>query len=438
MQYNLSIQIIYLYLIFICNLFFGYGFQILNFFDIPLNYFFLIAGFFLFKINSSLLILKEVNLQIIVLIWIFYNFVKIIFGVNEYGQIAIRDASFSIDIFFLLISLKLFNMDDPVHEIRKLFKYCFIILIIFILAWFFKSFFRQFDIKVLSPTSQQSYLFFNFQTLSFLCAWFSFYLLTFENNKNFFSVVVFLLLTIFTLIIFQRRSIYLIYFSIFIFSLFYNPKSSLKLLAIILLGLLCLPLLNFANLIPEGYLGKADNIYFFIDHIKSIFSNNLLEYDNFKSTQGTAQIRIQWWNEIISTNFSNYFYLFFGREYGIPLTNFIGSKSIIIREPHNMYLTIFARTGIIGSLIYIILTIKLIKIWIKAFKLSKNKLFKNENKILIFLAIFIISIYSGCISDSMLTSNYYSIVFNISWSIIILVYLKLKNIKANENFTNSQ
>ena len=101
-----------------------------------------------------------------------------------------------------------------------------------------------------------------------------------------------------------------------------------------------------------------------------------------------------------------------------------------------MYLTIFARTGLIGSLIYIILTYKLILVWIEAYKISRKKMYLNENKILLFLMVYIISIYIGNISDSMLTSNYYSIIFNISWAIIIIVYLKLKK-KINENFTNS-
>tara|TARA_B100000963_G_C22573204_1_gene647101 strand:+ start:188 stop:1507 length:1320 start_codon:yes stop_codon:yes gene_type:complete len=439
MYQELSIKIIYLYLIFLCNIFFGYGFQILTFFNIPLNYIFLLLGIAIFKFNHSFLILKNLKLQGIILAWILFNLTKIIFGIAEHGLIAIRDASFSIDIFFLIITLNLLKPDDLINKFKTLLKYCFIILILFILLWFAKSIVREFDIIVTSPTGQRAYLFFNFQTLSILCLWFSFYLLIFKNeiNKNkILPVFIFLALTIFTLVVFQRRYIYLIYISILILSLFLNPKKSLKLFLLIFFGLLSLPILNYINLIPDGYLGRADNISFFIDHLSSTFSKNISEYDAFAGARSTAEIRLFWWKNILLTNLSNYSYFFFGQDYGISLTNFIVGKSIYVREPHNMYLTIFARTGLIGSLIYIILTYKLIIVWIEAYKISRKKMYLNENKILLFLMVYIISIYIGNISDSMLTSNYYSIIFNISWAIIIIVYLKLKK-KINENFTNS-
>ncbi len=439
MYQNLSIKIIYLYLVFLCNIFFGYGFQILTFFNIPLNYIFLLLGLAIFQFNHSFLILKNLKLQGIILAWLLFNITKIILGIAEYGLIAIRDASFSIDILFLIITLNLLEPENIINKFNTLLKYCFIILIIFIFFWFAKSFVREFDIIVTSPTGQRANLFFNFQTLPLLCLWFSFYLLILKNEitkNNILSVFIFLVLTIFTLVIFQRRYIYLIYISIFILSLFLNPKKSLNLFLLILFGLISLPILNYINLIPDGYLGRADNISFFIDHLSSTFSKNISDYDMFAGARDTAEIRLFWWKNILSTNLSNYSYFFLGQDYGVSLTNFIVGKSIYVREPHNMYLTIFARTGLIGSFIYIILTYKLIIIWIEAYKISRKKMYLNENKILLFLMIYIISIYIGNISDSMLTSNYYSIIFNISWAIIIIVYLKLK--KKNENFTNSQ
>ena len=181
MYQELSIKIIYLYLIFLCNIFFGYGFQILTFFNIPLNYIFLLLGIAIFKFNHSFLILKNLKLHGIILAWILFNLTKIIFGISEHGLIAVRDASFSIDIFFLIITLNLLQPDDLINKFKTLLKYCFIILILFILLWFAKSIVREFDIIVTSPTGQRAYLFFNFQTLSILCLWFSFYLLIFKQ-----------------------------------------------------------------------------------------------------------------------------------------------------------------------------------------------------------------------------------------------------------------
>ena len=99
-----------------------------------------------------------------------------------------------------------------------------------------------------------------------------------------------------------------------------------------------------------------------------------------------------------------------------------------------MYITVFARTGLFGLIIFILIHFRLLSIWIYSYKVSLKKEKKKENKILIFLGIYILFIYLLGLTDSVLVASYYSIVFNIFWGVIISIYFKLKE---NENTSNT-
>ena len=99
-----------------------------------------------------------------------------------------------------------------------------------------------------------------------------------------------------------------------------------------------------------------------------------------------------------------------------------------------MYLTVFARTGIFGLMIFLIIHFKLLSIWIQSYKLSLIQKKYTDNKILIFLGIYFLFIYIIGLTDSILVANYYSIVFNIFWGWVISIHYKLKK---NENSSNT-
>ena len=128
------------------------------------------------------------------------------------------------------------------------------------------------------------------------------------------------------------------------------------------------------------------------------------------------------WQELIRNLTSTPYNLFFGKSFGLPLVNFIGQGGIVIREPHNMYLSIFGRGGLIGLFIYIILNIKLINIFFKSYTQSKSDKNSLFFKIILFIGIYILSMYNMGISDSILTNSYFSITLNILWGLVLAIY----------------
>jgi hypothetical protein len=412
------------FLILFSNLFFGWGFQILNIASIPINYIVLIFFLLILPLRENIIKLSIIGFTSIFSIFILFNSVKLIFSISNYGIISIRDASFFIDSLFILISFSFFSQSDNLHKIKKIFDIFFVALIFYIFVWMYEDFFLKFSPIVTSPTGNQTNIFFNFSTLAFLSMWFSFYkiIIKEDKNNNFFNNVIFIFLILFSIIIFQRRFIYIAIICIFIASIILNKTLSIRYFSYFLLGFLFISTFSFFGISFEGKLSRVTNIMFFIDHLGSAIPGYKYENEIFDTTRGTVQTRMFFWQELIRNLTSTPYNLFFGKSFGLPLVNFIGQGGIVIREPHNMYLSIFGRGGLIGLFIYIILNIKLINIFFKSYTQSKSDKNSLFFKIILFIGIYILSMYNMGISDSILTNSYFSITLNILWGLVLAIY----------------
>jgi hypothetical protein len=72
----------------------------------------------------------------------------------------------------------------------------------------------------------------------------------------------------------------------------------------------------------------------------------------YSGAAGGLFLRFQWWYTLFSTMFSDSSTLLLGMGYGIPLTD--GFATTIIREPHNSFISVFCRNGLILFFIWFI------------------------------------------------------------------------------------
>jgi hypothetical protein len=198
--------------------------------------------------------------------------------------------------------------------------------------------------------------------------------------------------------------------------------------------MMVIPILNYIGISLEGKLGKISNMFFFIDHLASSFPGYTGNDNEFIVSSGTAEKRLEFFSYVLLKQLSNLYLFFFGSGFGKPLVDFVATGGITVREPHNMYLTIFARSGFIGFLLFLIINLRLIKIWFETYNFLKNKKNSLNYQLLIFSGIYFLFIYVMGLTDSTLSNNYYSIIFYILWGMII----SLNNLyRVNEDYSNS-
>jgi hypothetical protein len=415
------------------NFFFGWAFQNFTISFVPIVYVFLLLLLLNSKLSSNLKILHEVGLLNIFIFYLIYNMGKLSINYFEYGLVAIRDATYVFDSLFILVSLSFFSSIE--FTITKILKICFLYSFMFILFWYIKDSIIFLSPIITSPIGSQTNLFFNFSTINITCGFFAFYSYLFldSNNKKFFY---FLLFLIFSLILLPKRMIYIWYFSAFLYLIFIDKKNinfTFKLLSIFIV-------LYTIDLIGIFSTFKINEINFF-DFFKSHLLSTIPTYeinntdDFFVGTQSTISWRIDKWTMTISNVMATFNTFLFGLPYGVSLTDFYNTQGIQTREPHNLYITIFARTGLIGSILFLILHFKIIKILYKAYKKSLKIKNQTINKLMILFTIYALFIFGGGgISSSILSATYHSTQFYLFTGIWISIYLK---ILKDENFSNT-
>ena len=415
------------------NFFFGWAFQNFTISFVPIVYVFLLLLLLNSKLSTNLKILQDVGLLNIFLFYLMYNLVKLSINYFEYGLVAIRDGTFVLDSLFILVSLSFFSSIEP--TITKILKICFLYSFMFILFWFIRDSVIFLSPTITSPLGGQTNLFFNFSTINVTCGFFAFYSYLFldSNNKKF---IYFLFFLIFSLILLPKRMIYVWYISAFLYLIFIDKKNinfTFKLLSVFIVFYII-------DLIGIFSIFKVKEINFF-DFFKSHLLSTIPTYeinnidDFFVGTQSTVSWRIDKWTKTISNVMTTFNTFLFGLPFGVSLTDFYNTQGMQTREPHNLYITIFARTGLIGSILFSILHFKIIKILYKAYIKSLILRNKATNKLMILFMMYVLFIFGGGgISSSILSATYHSTQFYLFVGIWISIYFKLLK---DENLSNT-
>jgi hypothetical protein len=415
------------------NFFFGWAFQNFTISFVPIVYVFLLLLLLNSKLSTNLKILEDLGLLNIFLFYLMYNLVKLSINYFEYGLVAVRDGTFVLDSLFVLVSLSFFSSIEP--TITKILKICFLYSFMFILFWFIRDSVIFLSPTITSPLGGQTNLFFNFSTINVTCGFFAFYSYLFldSNNKKF---IYFLFFLIFSLILLPKRMIYIWYISAFLYLIFIDKKNinfTFKLLSVFIVFYII-------DLIGIFSIFKVKGIDFF-DFFKSHLLSTIPTYeinnidDFFVGTQSTVSWRIDKWTKTISNVMATFNTFLFGLPFGVPLTDFYNTQGMQTREPHNLYITIFARTGLIGSILFSILHFKIIRILYKAY--IKSLILKNKatNKLMILFMMYVLFIFGGGgISSSILSATYHSTQFYLFVGIWISIYFKLLK---DENLSNT-
>ena len=415
------------------NFFFGWAFQNFTISFVPIVYVFLLLLLLNSKLSTNLKILQDVGLLNIFLFYLMYNLVKLSINYFEYGLVAVRDGTFVLDSLFVLVSLSFFSSIEP--TITKILKICFLYSFMFILFWFIRDSVIFLSPTITSPLGGQTNLFFNFSTINVTCGFFAFYSYLFldSNNKKF---IYFLFFLIFSLILLPKRMIYVWYISAFLYLIFIDKKNinfTFKLLSFFIVFYII-------DLIGIFSIFKVKEINFF-DFFKSHLLSTIPTYeinnidDFFVGTQSTVSWRIDKWTKTISNVMTTFNTFLFGLPFGVSLTDFYNTQGMQTREPHNLYITIFARTGLIGFILFSILHFKIIRILYKAYIKSLILRNKATNKLMILFTIYVLFIFGGGgISSSILSATYHSTQFYLFVGIWISIYFKLLK---DENLSNT-
>lgn len=396
---------LFLAVMFSFNVAFGNAVMSVVSFGVPLNQ--LLIAFFLLLLASTDLIKIPIGFTILLYIWIFLNlFIWMPIGFLNHGIIAGRDATQVLDAMVIFLAFSVFYRMDG-FSIVKAFEKVFLLALS--LEFLDRVILFQFeDITLVAASSLVEVNLFGgtigsgvIVTASF---WFGIIM------KDSLRVSSFRLLTTVSIILVLLLQNRFLYVSMILTTMAYlvicRPnflnKSLLKKIFFVIIALILfetfvgsiigsiLSLMGESEYILSERLFKYGISSFSLTGILELLQTGFgIENEEYSGAAGGLFLRLEWWVTLFTKMFADTSTLLFGMGYGIPLTD--GIAITAIREPHNSFISVFCRNGLILFLIWI--TFHILVVW-KSFRALK-RVYKDtfEYKLLLVSLLTIISSY---------------------------------------------
>jgi O-antigen ligase len=324
------------------------------------------------------------------------------FDLRNYGAYAARDASFVAEGGFLFLGYLWAQKGEDQALFLKGMAGIFLITFIYSLTVL-----RPGIMAAYSPVSgifqpvpvlgNYSFIFFGLHVGAL------FYALVIPPSKKWRNVLLATLavLLIASMFYFQSRSTYLsvivIILIIFIFSGIYQ---ALRLSAFHIAGFITLITFAFLlGLLGVKIQGRAGEVTpaFYVEHIETVNPDN-----NLPNVSGTSW-RLDIWRQAVNHWLASPTTIVVGEGFGQPLTNYrqaggyTGNAvpentidpqqfSVAVRQPHNVNLTVLARLGLIGALIWIGFHVRILYLFIHS--LQERKKENRDNSVGLWLFLF--------------------------------------------------
>ena len=358
-------------------------------------------------------------------IWWFFGLGRAMLDFSIHGAWALRDAAHVIESLFILAGFVFAS--DP-RYVDKFFKWLPRFLVLGVI---YAAFYPMRDVLwSISPTIIAGNglvvpVFGSMSNTAFVVILAAFYLILFHSGR-FLANLVAMLLIGYVIVLFQARTNYLVLIAVFGFILYHRRSSfgNLGLLAII--GGMALALVTLLGVQIQGRLGETFSLDFLIEHFLAIFGYGSTTYEGVDAAAEGVGQRIEWWMRILGQLTDSAYTLLLGMGYGVPLTNFSGHEGVIVREPHNSYVTIFARTGIIGGIAWFWMMGILFLRWVRSFNIARAVGWREgENRFLI-LMVFFISCWVLALGEDGFEKPYNIIPFYFFWGIALRMSLQLE------------
>jgi hypothetical protein len=304
------------------------------------------------------------------------SLIHLLIEIPRYGAYAIRDASFILEGIFLLLGFLWSRRANDYDVVIFLKAVGLIFVINFVYSWTFPI---SLTLKQISPVSgiflQVPLLGFYNNTSFFLISGALFYIFVAKwiIKWPYIMLLTFALLQVSWSFVFQARSMYVGIIVVLLIIIFLGEvHQGIKLAAVFACGLIILFLgIGILEINIKGRIGEIKP-EFFVQHFQSIFLK--------QNTPGEGSVawRLEILNDIWERWKSSNILMVIGEGFGKPLTHFSTAEGVVVRQPHNTHFTILMRLGIIGSLFWFLLNLRIFTLFIKSLKNTRKKTFNRD------------------------------------------------------------
>jgi hypothetical protein len=348
------------------------------------------------------------------LIWWSLGLSHVFMAVPEYGFWAFRDANHVIESLFLVVGFTFAEHQQMLERFFNWLKKIFVIVCIYTLSYPFSETLKSLSPKLIAGAGYEMPVLFNYgETSSALLIVASYYLIFSSSHVVLYFVAIFLLG--FATFMFQARTIYLQIIVVSLLLLVYRSRSFLRVVIMIIVLVGFLTTMPMVGLHFQGRLREV-SLDFLINHFLAIGG---AENEGVEGAARGVPQRLGWWSDLYERWTSDARTFVFGLGYGFPLINFRQHEGITVREPHNSYISIMARLGLLGSLAFIWMHTLLLRVWYRTYRACGRMGWQEGENRLLILMMFFILIWISAIGEDAFEKPYCTIPYYFFWGIVL-------------------
>ena len=229
----------------------------------------------------------------------------------------------------------------------------------------------------------------------------------------------------FAVLIVQARTSYFQLIGVSVLLLAFRPKALKSFALTVPLTLLLVGIVSAFELRVSGRLTDI-SLDFLIDHIKAITGAGADRGGTGDSAAvGAAaaaagvSLRYGWWERIYHHLTEDGVTLLSGLGYGVALTDFHNERGVLVREPHDSFISIVARLGVIGFVAWFWLQVELFRSWLRVYRQCRRLAWWPAEEFLLLVLAFALLVLIDAIGEDAFEKPYEAIPYYALWGFVL-------------------
>ncbi|MGA7340639.1 MAG: O-antigen ligase family protein [Terracidiphilus sp.] len=348
------------------------------------------------------------------------------------GAWAFRDASQAIESLYLIVGFWLANQTDSLEHFFNWLRKLLLVLAFYGLLYPIASTLQEFSPRLRGmSTGHTPTLFFQVTNTPEMLIWAVCWLLLERSGRM--GVITRTLwasfLLAFSVAFAQSRTTYIAVLGVGAILTMVMRRMAVRWAVVILLGVAAIGAVAVSGVNLKGRTGHRISLDYLANHLES--ASGSAESEDVESAAGGVPLRIGWWRHIFNQLKSSPENAIFGLGYGMPLTDFQGPGGIT-REPHNSYISVVARLGVSGLIVWILMQASLYSAWWRSYRLSRRMQWTRDQNNLILLLIFSLLALVVSIGEGAFEQPFYAIPYYFFFGVVLRYGKHLRQAAENQ------
>ncbi len=338
-------------------------------------------------------------------------------AVPEHGMWALRDATHVIESLFLWVGFVF--AADP-RAIDRFFVWLRRILAIgciYALTFPFRDALRDFSPTIQAAAGYTATILFNYtnSALVLLMA-VAHRVIIRPPNSGIGSLVVTGFLVAYAVAVFQSRTVYLQLIALVVLFAWQRRAAFGRIGLALTVGVFAIFFVTLSDVGFTGRIARPISLDFVGRHFAAIFG---VESEGVVGPARGVWQRLDWWSIIWRQVTDSPGNLLFGLGYGSPLIEFVATDNVLVREPHNSYISILGRLGLAGIVLFTWGHILLLRSWFRAFGLCRRVGYREGCERLLVFMVYFVLVWVFSLGGDAFEKPFVAIPYYFFWGIVL-------------------